>query len=318
MRPAVRNSVTRVTSNSRLVSTVPNPMYMLAFDHRQVLRDLYPGVSTEDLKATKTVVLDALDLLSQEVADKGSLAFLVDEEYGAAAAQEARRRGFYVASPIEASRTKVLQLQYPDDYRARFGRLDPQCVKALVFHNPADPPERKAAQLGLLREIAGFAREQARDYLLEVLITPTHEQLERAGGKAGFRANLFPELLVESIAEMQEAGIDPDVWKVQGLETVEATAAVGNQATSSGRHDVRCIVLGSGESQDTVNRWLVNASTVSTFSGLAVGRTVWREPLADMLAGRVSREETLEAIAHSFKRLIEAFGREPTAIHMDA
>lgn len=304
---------------SRLTSGAPNPLYMLAFDHRQVLRDLYPGASTEDLEGTKMAVLDSLELLSDTVATKQSLAFLVDEEYGASAARSARERGFYVAMPIEASRTRILQLQYPDDYRERFERLDPQCVKALVFHNPADDVERKKVQLGLLREFNDFARDQGRDYLLEVLITPTPEQLERSGGDlSGFRAALFPELLVQSISEMQDAGVEPDVWKIEGLETVGAAVQIGAQATAGGRHGVRCIVLGSGESQEKVNGWLANATAVPVFSGFAIGRTVWREPLADVLAGRVPRAAALDAMAHSFAELIEAFGREPATVDTKA
>jgi myo-inositol catabolism protein IolC len=293
-------------------------MYMLAFDHRQVLRDLYPEASVSELEGTKSAVLDALELVADRVARKESLAFLVDEEYGAAAARAARERGFYVAMPVEASRTRILQAQYPDDYRERFARLDPQCLKALVFHNPADDAERKRIQLGLLREFGQVARDQGRDFLLEVLITPTPEQLERAGGRGGFRSTVFPGLLADSIAEMQDAGVEPDVWKVEGLEAVATTTEVGDRATSGGRDHVRCIVLGSGESQETVNGWLANASAVPTFSGFAVGRTVWREPLADLLAGRASRDAALEAIARSFAELIEAFGREPAAVDVDA
>jgi myo-inositol catabolism protein IolC len=316
--PKQQGTGAMVVLESRQTPKAPNPMYMLAFDHRQVLRDLYPGVSIERLEGTKVDVLDSLDLVAGSVASKRSLAFLVDEEYGAAAARSARERGYYVALPIEASRTSILQAQFPD-HRERFERLDPQCVKALVFHNPADDPERKSIQLGLLRQFNDLAREQGRDFLLEVLITPTAEQLERSGGDKGrYRADQFPELLIESIAEMQRAGVEPDVWKVEGLETVDATVAVGAQATSGGRGDVRCIVLGSGESQETVNGWLANASVVPTFSGFAVGRTVWREPLAELLDGRIQRQDALEWMARSFSELIDAFGREAVGVAVDA
>lgn len=296
-------------------SQFPNPLYMLAFDHRQVLRDLCPSASTQDLKDAKVAVLDSLDLLSGRMAGKKSLAFLVDEEYGGTAAHLARERGVYVSMPIEASRTKILELQFPNDYQKRFEHFDPQSVKALVFHNPADDARRKEAQLSLLRQIGDFAREQRRDYLLEVLITPTSEQLEQSGGdKAGFRATLFPQLLVESIAEMQAYGIEPDIWKVEGLESIADTAAVGAQATTGGRDFVRCIVLGSGESQEKVNSWLANASAVPAFAGFAVGRTVWHKPLLDMLTGNVTREGAVEAMARSFSDLISAFDRESAAI----
>ncbi|WP_270886075.1 2-deoxy-5-keto-D-gluconate 6-phosphate aldolase domain-containing protein [Pedococcus sp. 5OH_020] len=301
------------------VAQTPNPLYMLAFDHRQVLRDLYPAATAQELEAAKVAVLESLESLRGSVAVQESLAFLVDEEYGAAAARLARARGLYVAMPIEASRTTILQLQYPDDYEERFERFDPQAVKALVFHNPADDAERKKAQLQLLQKIGQFAREQGRDYLLEVLISPTPEQLEQGGGdKNGFRTTLFPRLLVESIAEMQDHGIEPDIWKIEGLDTVEDTAAVAAQATADGRDGVRCIVLGSGESPEKVHTWLANASAVPTFSGFAIGRTIWHRPLADLLAGRASHDAAVEAMARSFVELISAFGREPASVSMEA
>ena len=292
----------------------PYPLYMLAFDHRQVLRDLYPDARTDELEATKGVVLDALQLLSDDVPSE-SLAFLVDEEYGREAALTARERGHYVAMPIEASRTKILQMQFPDDYQERFSRYDPQAVKTLVFHNPADDAERKRAQLDTLRVMGDFAREQGRDYLLEILMKPSAEQLAASGGDlAEFRATRFADLLIESIAEMQAHGIDPDIWKIEGLETVEQTAAVAAQATTGGRDHVRCIVLGSGESQEKVQSWLANASAVPAFSGFAIGRTVWHEPLGDLLAGRITREEASERMARTFGGLIAAFGREPSLL----
>lgn len=297
----------------------PDPLYMLAFDHRQVLRDLYPGVSSADLESAKVAVLESLEAIPQTVATKDSLGFLVDEEYGRDAAKLASKRGVYLAMPIEASRTRILRLQYPADYRSRFERFDPQAVKALVFHNPADPPARKREQLSLLRSICDFAHEQGRHYLLEVLIAATPQQLaEGGGGKAGFRASVFPRLLVESIAEMQEYGIEPDIWKVEGLDTVEDAAAVGAQATVAGREDVRCIVLGSGESQAKVNGWLANAAAVPAFSGFAIGRTVWHQPVGDMLAGRVARNVAIETMARSFAGLISAFGRNTSTVGAEA
>ena len=297
----------------------PDPLYMLAFDHRQVLRDLFPAASEADLASAKIAVLESLDAIPDSLATRDSLGFLVDEEYGADAAHLASQRGIYLAMPIEASRSPILQLQYPNDYRTRFEKFQPQAVKALVFHNPADDSARKEAQLSLLGTIGDFAHDQGRDYLLEVLITPTPDQLAKGGGdKAGFRANIFPRLLVESMAEMQERGIEPDIWKVEGLETVEQTLAVARQATQGSREHVRCIVLGSGESQAKVNDWLGNAAAVPAFSGFAIGRTVWHQPVRDLLAGRITRNTATEMIARSFSNLVRAFDRDTSTLSADA
>jgi myo-inositol catabolism protein IolC len=298
-------------ASQRSAAQAPDPMYMLAFDHRKVLRDLYPSAQTADLQLAKVVVLDTLDALSDLVIDAFPLSFLVDEEYGAEAARLARERGHYVAMPIEASRTKALELQFPDDYQSRFEKLNPHCVKALVFHNPADDAARKAQQLGLLLDIGVFAQEQERDYLLEVLINPSPEQLAECGGDHNiFREKLFPQLLIHSIAEMQDFGIDPHIWKIEGLETLEDTKAVAAQAVSGGRDDVRCVVLGSGESPAKVASWLKNASAVPQFSGFAIGRTVWHQPLVDLFSGEISRAEAVTQMALTFTNLIKGFNRE--------
>jgi myo-inositol catabolism protein IolC len=307
------------TNKAGRTRRTPDPLYILAFDHRQVLRDLYPGARDAELESAKVAVLESLDAIPHTLAAKESLGFLVDEEYGGHAASLASERGVYLAMPIEASRTPILRLQYPADYQARFERFNPQAVKALVYHNPADAPARKKEQLDLLRTIGSFAQEQGRDYLLEILITPTQDQLAAAGGDmAGFRANIFPRLLIDSMTEMQEYRIEPDIWKVEGLDTVEDTAAVGAQATADGREHVRCIVLGSGESQAKVNGWLANAAAVPAFSGFAIGRTVWHQPLGDMLAGRVARNAAIETMARSFAGLISAFGRDNSRVGVKA
>lgn len=286
-----------------------DPLYMLAFDHRQVLRSLFGDQHEARFPEAKAAVVDVLDRLVGPELPADHLALLMDEEYGGAAVRRAIDRGLFVAMPIEASRTPVFELQYPDDYAARFASFGPSCVKALVFHNPADAEERQQVQISRLLEVGAWAQAAGLTFLLEVLVNPTEEQLSRTGGTEEFRAELLPELLVETIGAYQTAGIEPDIWKVEGLESVDACRAVGDAATAGGRDDVRCTVLGSGASVERVVRWLQYAGEVPSFSGFAIGRSVWHQPLGELLEGRATHEEAVEQMAGTFRELIAAFGR---------
>ncbi|MFC0531422.1 2-deoxy-5-keto-D-gluconate 6-phosphate aldolase domain-containing protein [Phytohabitans kaempferiae] len=293
-----------------MTRTTPDPLYMMAYDHRQVLRDLYGQAAEGRFTETKLVALDVLDRVAAAGVPRAALGFLVDEEYGAPAARTARQRDIYLAMPIEASRTKIFELQYPADYAERFAGFQPECVKALVFHNPADDDARKEVQFTRIAEVATWAHRHGHDFLLEVLVTPTAAQLAGCGeDTAAFRREALPGLLVESIAEYQARGIEPDIWKIEGLDTVEACEAVGAQATVGGRGQVRCIVLGSGASLQTVGTWLRAAARVPAFAGFAVGRSVWHRPLGDLLAGTATRDEAVDRMVAAFTGLIDAFGR---------
>jgi 5-dehydro-2-deoxygluconokinase len=66
-------------------------------------------------------------------------------------------------------------------------------------------------------------------------------------------------------------------------------------------------VLGRGDKVSAVHRWLATAAQVPGFTGFAVGRTVWWEPLRAFMAGG-SREVAVESIAHNYLDLVDTYG----------
>ncbi len=55
--------------------------------------------------------------------------------------------------------------------------------------------------------------------------------------------------MTAAIAELQDGGIEPDVWKIEGLDSRAACEAVVAVARRGGRDRVGCIVLGRGEDE---------------------------------------------------------------------
>lgn len=286
---------------------------MLAFDHRQVLRDLLGSehetidVQRERFKDAKRLVVEAL--LEPRAEDvEGRVGALIDEEYGADAARLAKRGGVTLAMPVEASRTKSLEFQYGDQFAEHIDRFRPDIVKILVFHNPSDAPERAEEQIRKSRKISDWCIENRYPLMVEMLIKPTIEQLSRVGGNEHrFMEELHTELLRHSIEEYQNGGVEPALWKIAGLPRSSDYEKVVEQARSNGRHEVQCIVLGNGASLECVRSWLSSAAEVDGVSGFAVGRSIWLQPLHDYFFGGVSRDRTRARISDAFASLIEAF-----------
>jgi myo-inositol catabolism protein IolC len=106
---------------------------------------------------------------------------------------------------------------------------------------------------------------------------------------------------------LQDAGVEPDIWKVEGLETAGDCAKVVEAARRDGRDRVGCIVLGRGSSADRIVEWLRNAAAVPGFVGFAVGRTTFWDSLVALRDGRISHEQASQAIADRYREWIRVF-----------
>ena len=284
-------------------------LYFLAFDHRQSFTADFLGEAEPDGALVATAKMLVFDGLC-EAAGRGSLAgeagILVDERYGADVARGARAAGLLLAMPVERSGQRELVLEYPD-FEARLAAFQADYAKVLVRYNPEGDRAANRRQLDLLRQIADRVPGSGRRLMVEVLVPPEPAQLARVDGDHGrYDSELRPDLMVRTIGEMQDAGILPALWKLEGIDRREDCHRVAEQARSAGAPS-RCLILGRGADQVAVLRWLRQASGVPGFAGFAVGRTIWWNPLRDWLDLRIERAEAVQAIAASYLRAVDAY-----------
>jgi myo-inositol catabolism protein IolC len=120
--------------------------------------------------------------------------------------------------------------------------------------------------------------------LYELLVPATAGQLDRAGHDPGaYDRDLRPGLVAQVIADNQAHGIEPTLWKVEGLETAEAARQVAEQARAGSRR-ADLIVLGRDAPAERLDHWLEVASEVSAFVGFAIGRSIWEDAVRDFEA----------------------------------
>jgi myo-inositol catabolism protein IolC len=294
-------------------------LFILAMDHRDSLqRDLYgiEGQPTDEqikkISAGKQLIFEGLVAAIHEGVDPMNVGVLVDERYGAMVARQARAAGLDLAMPIERSGQKLFTLEYgtleTGEWLEHVNAFNPDQVKVLVRDNPGHPASDRHSQLQSLAQVSAALKERNRTFLFELLVPATDAQLATVDGDAlRYDTELRPELTMRVMRDMQDAGVNPQVWKIEGLETADAAAEIVGTARRDGRADVRCIVLGRDAPADRLDHWLDIAAATDGFFGFAIGRSIWEQPLADELAGKISSSELVSQVTANYVHYVSAY-----------
>lgn len=287
---------------------------MLAFDHRtsfarEVCGDQEAtGEAAVRVAEAKMTVFEGLASAAGGSADPRERGVLVDEQYGKAVARRARGLGLTVAVPVERSGRRVFEFEYGDRFADHIEAMDPDMAKVLVRLNPLGDPDDNAVQLERLRRLGDHLREVGRLFLFELLVPPTDAQLQAVGGdRLAYEFEHRPASIVGAIEMIRDAGIEPDLWKLEGVDReADARRVLGAVRDGSDRAEVGCLVLGAGAADERVGAWL-DAAAAAGYSGFAIGRSIWREPLRRHLGGELSREEVAVEVADRFDRFARRF-----------
>jgi myo-inositol catabolism protein IolC len=290
-----------------------DPLFILAMDHRDsfghtlfgVARDAPPTAEqTRRMKAAKSLVYAGL----RRAVDRlplGTAGVLVDEAYGQDVIDRARADGLTLAVPVEASGHEWFATEWGDAWLEHVERIRPAYAKVLVRDNPGFDAAGRQAQLDRLAAVSAGLDRVGVPLLYELLVPATDEQLASVGGDAArYDAELRPRQVVQVMADNQAANVHPRLWKVEGLETVEAAQAVAEQARR-GTAPADLIVLGRDAPTERLDHWLTVAGAVDAFVGFAIGRSIWEDVIRDHEAGAVDDAGAAERIAERYLGFVD-------------
>ena len=292
------------------------PLYILPFDHRGSFQSGLFGwkpplsdAQTAEIAASKQIIYDGFRSALAGGAPAAKAGILVDEQFGAAILRDETAKGTTTACPAEKSGQEEFDFEYGEDFARHIEAFDPTFCKVLVRYNPEGDRALNQRQAGRLKRLSDYlgGRESSR-FMFELLVPPEKAQLDRLkGDKKAYDIELRPRLMVEAMSELQAAGVEPDLWKIEGLDRREDCQKIVATARAGGRDHVGCIVLGRGEDDRKVREWLGVAAKVPGFVGFAVGRTVFWNPLVAWHAGKATREEAAAQIAGRYREFIDLF-----------
>ena len=293
-----------------------NELYILAFDHRGTLTKGLLGVEgrqpTVDeasrVSSMKDIIFDGFIEAKNSGISGGDPAILVDETFGLQVQQKAKEVGIKYAAPVEKSGQKVFDFEYGDAFGEKIIEVDADFIKILVRWNPNDDIETREVQGKRIKILSDWIEENERKFLLEFLVPATDEQLESVDGdQSRYDSEIRPKLAVQVVEEMREKGADPDIWKIEGLDTKEDCEKVATSIKDGGREDVIAVVLGRGANDEKVNQWLRAGSSVDGYKGFAIGRSIFWNSLKGWHEEQKSREEAVSEIAESYLSFISVY-----------
>jgi myo-inositol catabolism protein IolC len=291
------------------------PLYILAMDHRGTLERGIFGLTTAPTKdeiarivQAKHVIYDGVHAAVDAGVAKDEAGILVDEQYGATIAREAVARGELLAMTVEKSGGSELQFEYGDAFGSHLDEFNVTFGKVLVRYNPDGDAALNARQAALLKKLADYLHNSGRKLLLEVVIPGTSGQLATVNGDLyRYDTEIRPDLTVRMIEQLQAAGIETDIWKIEGLDRRADCIRVAAQARSGGRDRVGCVVLGRAADLPRVEHWLREAAGVPGYVGFAIGRTLWWDAIKEYVAGNLDHAGATARIAASYRGAVETY-----------
>jgi len=291
-----------------LIDWTQKELLILAFDHRASFTEKMFGIknrqATSDEKKQiadyKRMIFEGFKKALKKGVPREIAGLLVDEEFGADILTEAKKSGLNFAMPMEKSGQDEFDFEYGEDYPMHIDEFDPTLVKVLVRYNPEGDMMPNKRQLQRLRSLSDYLQSIRKPFLFELLVPPTEKQLSKSGGsKETYDREIRPKLMVEAMRQIQDAGVEPNIWKLEGVEKSTDANAVVKQAQRDGRK-AAVITLGRGESKEQVQKWLKVGAKIPGIIGFAVGRTIFWEPLAEHKTRKINRDEAIEKIAQNY------------------
>jgi myo-inositol catabolism protein IolC len=260
-------------------------LYILAFDHRGSFQTKMFGIEgdptpeeTEKISDAKKLIFEGMVKAVERGVDPEATGVLVDEQFGSDIPKLAKEHGLKLSMPAE----------------------------------------KNERQLDRLKRLADWLHAHDRRFLFELLVPAEPGQLESVDGDSGrYDAELRPELMRRAIEQVQDHGIEVDVWKIEGVDAREdAQMLITQTRKGEGREGVTSVVLGRGASDEKVDHWLRQAAPVEGFVGFAIGRSIWWDELKGFLDGDLERDAASDQIAENYLRFVKVYNSAEQAAHV--
>lgn len=290
-------------------------LYILAFDHRGSFEKMF-GISgraptpeeAARISDAKSLIFEGFRRAVQNGVPKEAAGVLVDGQYGPQVARAAREEGYLFAMPVEKSGQAEFDFEHGERFGEKILEFDPAFSKVLVRYNPEGDQGMNERQTVRLKLLSDWLHERDRKFLFELLVPAERHQLEAAGGhEERYDTEIRPQLMMTAIAELQDAGVEPDIWKIEGIESRDQCRAIAELVRRDGRDQVSCVVLGRGASDAKVDEWLRAGAGLPGYIGFAIGRSIFGDAVKALAAGSSDRESGAAAIAAKYRRFIDVY-----------
>ena len=124
---------------------------------------------------------------------------------------------------------------------------------------------------------------------------------------AGRHGSVDDTTVARVLTRLYELGIKPDWWKLEPQATSRAWTAIGEAIRAGDPFCRGIMLLGLDAPMADLVRGFGLASGERLVRGFAVGRTIFAEPAAAWLSGRIGDAEAVDEMARRFAALVDAW-----------
>jgi 5-dehydro-2-deoxygluconokinase len=263
----------------------------LAIDHRTQLEDLAPDeAAVARIPAFKVLAVRA----ARRVANgRPGFGMLLDDKYGRDALFAAGAgQDLWVAKPIELPGSRPLRFEFSQDLGSRLIEWPvDHCVKVLCFYHPDDDATLKREQTMKLVSAFDAARRIGREILIEIIASKSGPLSDETVGRA--------------LAELYDAGLKPDWWKLEPQASLAAWRAIDDVIATRDPYCRGVVLLGLEAPIESLREGFAAAQAARRVRGFAVGRTIFADPAERWFNGRIGDEQAVDAMAGRFGGLVD-------------
>ncbi len=288
-------------------------LYILPFDHRATFVKTLFGFPEKPnaeqaarVAASKDVVYEGFKAALGMGLKKDGSGILVDEQYGSAILNHAAANGYCTSLCVEKSGQEEFDFEYGEDFPKHIEMFNPTFAKVLVRYNPDKDRVGNQRQAGRLKRLSDYLLPKPYKFMFELLVPPVKKP-ESPAEQEKFDRDVRPGLMIRAIHELQDAGIEADVWKIEGVDTREDCQKIVAATRRGGRDKVGSIVLGRGAGNDKVKEWLQIAASVPGYIGFAIGRTSFWDCLTAWRDNKMTVPDAAKKIAENYMSWVNAF-----------
>jgi len=287
-------------------NSADTPKMVLAIDHRFDLftellsaSPVHPTAAERERAASlKQVVFEGLLKAVENGVPKSEAAVWTDSDLGESILL--RARGMNLNTMMSVERARVAEFRFEDalGFSERMSNLDVTYAAARVPYNPGEESMVNEAQQRKLRRLSEIARSSSPGLTLELIMRPTQAQLDQSGSVEAWDTDVRPGLIVQAIHELQDAGVEPDLWALRGIDNAAAMATATAQAQVDDRKAGVLFTLG-GEmelDQDLINL----AARTPGCRGIVFGPAIYADHLRAYNEEEIDRDEASVRIAERY------------------
>ena len=265
---------------------------IFAFDHRKQLVDMANkcGADIRRIPKLKTLLLKAAEQTAKEEGIyEGHAGILADTTFGQNALNAITGKKWWIGRPIEEPSSRPLNLEHGDLGSQLASWPLEHVVKCLAFYHPKDSAEMKALQDRKLKEVYQACCRTGHELLVELILPADMEQNE--------------DYYAEMLAYFYGLGIKPDWWKLPGV-SAKAWQDISAIINTNDPYCRGILILGLDAPEETFEKVFKASVNAPLVKGFAVGRTIFGQPSADWLAGKLDDQQLVEAVSERYRRLI--------------